>query len=195
MKKTSSTFCAISMALFLFPAIGSAHIIPGSAHAFHNGFTHPLTGLDHLLAMIAVGLWASQQRGRTVWLIPLAFVNLMVLGGALGLAGAYMPGVEWAIAASVLVMGGLIATMSRFHPVAGMLLVGFFAMFHGYAHGREMPAAFGAWTFGLGFVVATLLLHTLGLCLGLAVKDQCAARWAGAAIALSSVGLLTNSLP
>jgi urease accessory protein len=92
-------------------------------------------------------------------------------------------------------LGGLIATMSRFHPVAGMSSVGFFALFHGYAHGREMPVASGAWPFGFGFVAATLLLHTLGLCLGLAVKNQKAARWAGSAIALSSVGLLTNSLP
>jgi len=170
----------------------SAHIIPGSSHGFHDGFLHPLTGMDHLLAMLAVGLWASQQRGRAMWLIPLTFVGVMALGGALGLAGAYVPGAEWGITASVLVLGGLIATMKRFHPSLAMLLVGFFALFHGYAHGREMPSAAGAWEFSLGFVSATILLHALGLSLGLTVRNQRALRWAGATIALSSICLLAN---
>ena len=108
------------------------------------------------------------------------------------MAGAYVPGAEWGIVASVLVLGGLIATVTRFQPSSAMLLVGFFAMFHGYAHGREMPAAAGAWTFSLGFVSATLLLHAAGLALGLAAKNQRALRWAGAAIALSSLCLLAN---
>jgi urease accessory protein len=116
----------------------------------------------------------------------------MAVGGAFGLAGAYLPGVEWAIVASVLVLGGLIATMSRFQPTTAMLLVGFFALFHGYAHGREMPASAGAWNFSLGFVTATLLLHAAGLALGLAVRNQRALRWAGAAIAVSALCLLEN---
>jgi urease accessory protein len=192
MKKTSLTVCAILAALCVFPTIASAHIIPGSPHGFHDGFAHPFSGLDHLLAMVAVGLWASQQRGRAVWLMPLTFVSVMVLGGALGLAGACLPGAEWAIVASVLVLGGLVATASRFHPTLAMLVVGFFAVFHGYAHGREMPAAVGAWSFSLGFVAATLLLHGAGLALGLTAKNQRAVRWAGAAIALSSLGLLAG---
>ncbi|HWD18612.1 MAG TPA: HupE/UreJ family protein [Verrucomicrobiae bacterium] len=190
MKKLGLTLCAVSAALFLFPAVASAHVVPGSPHAFHDGFTHPLTGLDHLLAMIAVGLWAAQQRGRAVWLIPLTFVGVMALGGALGMAGAYLPGAELGIVASVLVLGGLIATMARFHPSLAMMVVGFFAMFHGYAHGREMPGATGAWTFSLGFLAATVLLHAAGLGLGFAMKSQRAVRWAGAAIALSSLCFL-----
>src|SRR5580698_9015430 len=124
MKKTSLTAGAIAAGC-VFPLVASAHIIPGSPHSFHNGFIHPLTGFDHLLAMLAVGLWASQQRGRAVWLIPLTFVCVMALGGALGLAGAYVPGAEWGIVASVLVLGGLIATVMRFQPSSAMLLVGF----------------------------------------------------------------------
>jgi len=192
MKKTGLIVGATLGALCVFPTIASAHIIPGSPHGFQDGFVHPLTGLDHLLAMIAVGLWASQQRGRAMWLIPLTFVSVMALGGALGLAGAYLPGAEWAIVASVLVLGGFIAMMKRIHPTVAMLLVGFFAMFHGYAHGREMPAAAGAWNFSLGFVSATLLLHAAGLAVGLTAKNQRAVRWAGAAIALSSLCLLAN---
>ena len=193
MKKLGLTLGAGAAALLLCPIPASAHIIPGSPHAFHDGFVHPFTGLDHLLAMLAVGLWASQQRGRAVWLIPLTFVSVMVLGGALGLAGAYLPGSEWAIAASVLVLGGLIATMTRFHPGAAMMLVGFFALFHGYAHGREMPAAASAAGFSLGFVAATLLVHAAGLTLGLTVRSQRAVRWAGAAIALSTACILIGA--
>jgi urease accessory protein len=192
MKKTGLTVGAILGALCFFPNMASAHIIPGSPHGFENGFLHPLTGLDHLLAMIAVGLWAAQQRGRAVWLIPLTFVGVMALGGALGLAGAYLPGAELAITASVLVLGGLIATMTRFRPTLAMALVGFFALFHGYAHGREMPAATSAWSFSLGFVAATLLLHGAGLALGLTARNQRAVRWAGAAIAASSICLFAS---
>ncbi len=187
MKKIGLT---VGAALLLLPLAASAHIVPGSPHSFHDGFCHPLTGFDHLLAMVAVGLWASQYRGRAVWLIPLTFVSVMVLGGVLGVTGAYLPAAELAITASVLVLGGLIATMTRFHPTLAMMVVGFFAMFHGYAHGREMPAAASALGFSAGFVLATLLLHAAGLALGLTVKNQRAVRWAGAAIAASSICLI-----
>ena len=192
MKKTGWIVGATLAALCVFPTMVSAHIIPGSPHGFHDGFLHPLTGFDHLLAMVAVGLWASQQRGRAVWLIPLTFVSVMTLGGALGLAGYYLPGAELGIVASVLVLGGLIATMTRFQPSVAMLLVGWFALFHGYAHGLEMPAATGAYSFSAGFVSATLLLHAAGLALGMALKNERAVRWTGVSIALSSLCLLAN---
>ena len=177
-------------ALLLLPNLASAHIIPGDPHSFHDGFLHPLTGLDHLLAMLAVGLWASQQRGRAVWQIPLAFVSVMALGGLLGIAGASIPGAELGIALSVLILGGLVASFARFTPALSMALVGFFALFHGYAHGREMPASVGALPFSVGFMASTLLLHGAGLATGFYMRNQKAVRWAGATIALSGLCLL-----
>jgi urease accessory protein len=183
----SKSLLALSLLVFL-PNLASAHILLGSSHGFQEGFLHPLTGWDHLLAMIAVGLWAAQHRGRAVWLIPLSFVSVMVLGGVLGLAGVYVPGVELAIAISVLALGALVATMTRFTPSLSMAVVGLFALFHGYAHGHEMPAAAGALPFSVGFVLATALLHGLGIAAGLGLQKQPRVlRWAGAAIAASSV--------
>jgi urease accessory protein len=178
---------ALSVLVFL-PNLASAHILPGTSHGFSDGFLHPLTGWDHLLAMIAVGLWAAQHRGRAIWLIPLSFVGVMLLGGILGVTGVTMPGAELAIAISVLVLGGLVATVTRFTPSLSMALVGFFALFHGYAHGHEMPAAVGALPFSVGFVLATALLHGVGIAAGLYFQKQPRVlRWAGAAIAASSI--------
>lgn len=152
---------------------------------------HPLTGWDHLLAMFAVGLWAAQQRGRAVWQIPLAFVSVMVLGGMLGLAGVYMPGTELIIALSVLALGGLIATKTSFAPTLSMMVVGAFALFHGYAHGHEMPASASALSFSIGFVISTVTLHGLGIAAGLGLRNQPqAVRFAGATIAVGGLCLL-----
>jgi len=183
----SKSLLALSLLVFL-PNMASAHILPGTGHGFQDGFLHPLTGWDHLLAMIAVGLWAAQHRGRAIWLIPLSFVSVMLLGGILGLAGVYVPGAEVAIAISVLALGGLVATMTRFTPSLSVAVVGLFAFFHGYAHGHEMPAAAGALPFSMGFVLATALLHGLGIGAGLGFQKQPRVlRWAGAAIAASSI--------
>jgi urease accessory protein len=186
-RNLSKTLLALSLLIFL-PNLASAHILPGTSHGFSDGFLHPLTGWDHLLAMIAVGLWAAQHRGRAVWLIPLSFVGVMLLGGILGVTGITMPGAELAIAISVLVLGGLVATVTRFTPSLSMAVVGFFALFHGYAHGHEMPAAVGALSFSVGFVLATALLHGVGIAAGLYFQKQPRVlRWAGAAIAASSI--------
>jgi urease accessory protein len=188
MKNNLSKWLLTLSALILLPNLASAHILPGTSHGLQDGFLHPLTGWDHLLAMVTVGLWASQHRGRAVWLIPLSFVSLMLLGGALGLAGVAMPGVELGIDISLLALGALVATMTRFTPSLSMALVGAFALFHGYAHGREMPAAVGAIPFSAGFVLSTALLHSLGIAAGLSLQKQPRAlRWAGAAIAASSI--------
>jgi urease accessory protein len=188
----SKSLLVLSLLVFL-PNPASAHILPGTSHGFQDGFLHPLTGWDHLLAMFAVGLWAAQHRGRALWLIPLSFVSVMALGGILGLAGAWMPGAEAGIAISVLVLGGLVASMTRFTPSLSMAVVGFFALFHGYAHGHEMPAAAGALPFSVGFVMATALLHGAGIAAGLGLqKEPRVLRWAGAAIAASSVCFLVG---
>jgi urease accessory protein len=174
--------------LLLLPNLASAHIVPGSSHGFQDGLMHPLTGWDHLLAMIAVGLWAAQIRGRAIWQIPLAFVSVMALGGILGVAGAYIPGADLVIAISVLALGGLIATKTSVAPSVGMMVVGAFALFHGYAHGHEMPASASALPFGIGFLISTVALHALGISAGLGLRNQPQAmRYAGATIAASGL--------
>jgi urease accessory protein len=172
------------------------------AHAGHgaeslgSGFGHPLTGLDHVLAMIAVGLWAVQQGGRRVWLLPLCFVAVMIGGAALGATGVGLPFAEGGIAMSVLVLGALVAGCVRLPAVAGALLVGAFALFHGHAHGAEMPAGAGAVGYATGFLAATALLHAAGLGLGLALQRGSTAprlaRTLGAATAVAGLLLLVG---
>jgi len=191
MKKNTPWF-ALGL-LTLLPALASAHILIGTSHGMSDGFAHPFTGMDHLLAMFAVGLWAAQHRGRALWAIPLTFVSVMALGGAMGIMGAYVPGAELGVALSLLALGLLIATTTRFTPSLSMAVVGFFALFHGYAHGHEMPAAASALSFSAGFVLATLILHGLGLAAGLYFQKQPRAiSFAGSAIAACSVFFLLN---
>jgi urease accessory protein len=172
----------------LLPSVAMAHILPGTGHGLREGMAHPFSGLDHLLAMFAVGLWAASYRGRALWLIPLTFVGVMALGGVMGLAGVQIPGAEFGIALSVLVLGSLIATMTQFKPRWSMALVGAFAIFHGYAHGHEMSASVSAIGFSAGFLISTLLLHALGIGAGLYFQKQPQAlRFAGLAIAGSSI--------
>jgi urease accessory protein len=168
--KRLSRLATLAASAFVFPALAHAH--PGhEGHEltwdFGAGFAHPLSGLDHLLAMVAVGLWAAQLGGRARWLVPAAFVGVMALGGALGSTGLTVPGVEQGIAASVLVLGLLVAAAARPPVAAGMALAGGFAVFHGVAHGAEMPASAGGLGYGAGFVLATALLHAAGVNLGL----------------------------
>src|SRR5712691_13125768 len=143
------------IALLLAATAAQAHIGVGDAVGFVHGFTHPISGIDHVLAMVAVGLFAAQLGGRALWLVPLAFVAMMGVGGAFGMAGANLPLVEIGIGLSVVVLW--LAVAVGFHlPTAGaMALVGFFAIFHGHAHGAEMPEAASGLEDGLGFVVAT----------------------------------------
>lgn len=180
--------------LVLLPSLAQAHPgIPGHMHGFASGFGHPLSGLDHLLAMTAVGLWAVQRGGRALWLAPLAFLAAMTLGGVLGMAGlGQVPFIEQAIAASVLTFGILIASAARLPLKAGVGLIGLFALFHGYAHGAEMPAMTSGWLYGLGFVLATASLHLCGISLGLAsqkIRPLALVRYAGAMIAVLGVYL------
>src|SRR5581483_4853903 len=135
---------------------------------FAHGFAHPLSGLDHLLAMVAVGLYAALLGGRALWLVPASFVTMMTVGGAIGMAGIALPYTEVAIALSVVVLGLALALRIGVPTLAAMALVGAFAVFHGYAHGVEMPAAASSYAFAAGFVLATTLLHGVGLALGVA---------------------------
>jgi urease accessory protein len=179
-------------ALFLPCALAQAHPLPGEHTSFASGFSHPLHGLDHILAMVAVGLWAAQQGGRAMWAIPAAFVAFMAVGGALGMAGVHIPHVESGIVASVLILGLLIAFAARLPLWAGALLTGLFAVFHGHAHGVELPAAASEFAYAIGFVAATALLHGCGVGLGRLARERAAfpaVRFAGAAIVVAGVCL------
>ncbi len=145
------------------PTSAWAHAQIGEATGFSTGFHHPLSGWDHLLVMLAVGVWAAQRRGRCVWLLPLSFVAVMSLGGLVGSSGVSLPGVETIILLSVVVLGAVVLLRPRVRTGMSVLLVSFFAFFHGFAHGHEMPASASLLTFAFGFVMATLLLHGAGI--------------------------------
>jgi urease accessory protein len=175
-------------ALCLFAGTASAHTGHHMVTGFSSGLTHPLSGLDHLLAMIAIGLWAAQQGGRALWAVPAAFVSTMVLGGGLAWAGLSLPHVETGIAASVLVLGLLIATRRQWPVTAGMAIAAIFALFHGYAHGLEMPQATSPALYALGFVVATVFLHGVGIASSLI--GRYAIQAVGVGIAASGLAML-----
>jgi urease accessory protein len=149
--------------------------------------------LDHLLAMIAVGLWAAQMGGRALWAVPTAFVAVMALGGALGMGGVGLPFVEQGILLSVVALGVLIAAaVTKMPLVASASVVGLFALFHGHAHGTEMPADTSGLFYGIGFAVSTALLHAAGIGLGFGMKKIANENWvraAGAAVVVAGVCL------
>lgn len=189
--------CTASLALLATAFSTAAFAHPGdhSHLGFAAGFAHPLTGLDHLLAMVAVGLWASQLGGRALWLLPLAFPAVMAAGATLGFAGVTLPGVEIGITGSVLVLGAAVALTWRPSFAVSLPLIGLFALLHGYAHGVELPAQTSALGYGAGFVAATLALHLAGLAIGLAANRlpvRFAARTAGGAIAAVGAALLVT---
>ena len=191
--KTMSRSLWISAVFLLLTSAGAyAHWVPGDVHGFGSGFTHPLHGLDHILAMIAVGLWASQLGGRARWLVPASFVGVMALGGALAMAGLRVPFTGEGIMLSLLVFGILIAVAARFPLAASMAIVGLFAFFHGHSHGTEMPVNAVGLVYGAGFALATAALHATGIGMGwLAEKlaKQPVIRFAGAAIAVAGICL------
>jgi urease accessory protein len=189
---TRRKLAAVVALLALTPALAQAHPGHVGAHSFMGGFNHPLSGFDHILAMIAVGLWAAQLGGRAMYLVPAAFVSLMTLGGAMGMAGIHLPMVETGILVSILVLGLLIAAAVRLPTAAGMAIVGLFALFHGHSHGTELPAAATGVTYAIGFILATALLHACGIGLGLLAQKKLPApaiRFAGAAIVLAGICL------
>jgi urease accessory protein len=166
--------------LALFPVLAHAH--PGHSHAgFAAGAAHPVSGLDHILAMFAVGLWAVQLGRRALWAVPASFVAMMTVGGALGMAGISLPFVEQGILVSVLLLGLLVATATRIPVAASMLLVSVFALFHGHAHGVEMPVSAAGFSYSAGFVVATALLHGSGILAGLMAARFAKENWLRAA--------------
>ena len=155
------------MAILLLVAVPplAAHTTGGAIGGLGGGLGHPFIGVDHLLAMLALGMWAYQLGGSNMWKVPLAFVLTLLVGVSIGLTGLSLPFIEPVIAASVMVFGLLIAMRSRVVPVLASMLVALFALFHGYAHGIEMPLATSPLTYVAGFSIATMGLHGLGVML------------------------------
>lgn len=176
----------------LLPTVAHAHAGLGEAGGFLHGLTHPTSGLDHVCAMLAVGLWAAQTGGRSIWAVPLTFVGVMALGGALSMLGIGLPFVERGILLSVLLLGVLIAASVRLPLWLGSGMVGLFALWHGHAHGAEMPALASGIGYALGFMMATALLHVIGIAFGLGMQRRArehVIRAAGASIALCGMYL------
>lgn len=170
----------------------TAHIL-SQAGGFGSGFVHPLTGADHFLAMFAVGLWGAQMGGRSVWTLPVTFPLLMAMAGLAGMAGLVIPGVETGIALSILGLGLAIALAWRPPEIVALLLVGVFAVFHGYAHGVELPLSSDPADYAVGFVVATGLIHLAGIGVGLVLARPLHGRLAqglGGLIALGGLSYL-----
>lgn len=177
-------------ALAAVPAF--AHPGPNHVHGFADGFAHPFAGWDHLLAMMAVGLWAAQHKRSAMWLLPLAFPLMMVVGALLGISGIALPGMEAGIGASVAVLGLLVAFAVRMPVWGSATLVSLFALLHGYAHGVELPKEASPLLYGAGFVAATFLLHMVGLTAGLLGEKATGklVRMMGAGIAAAGIFLL-----
>lgn len=190
----------LALALALLPTAALAHAGHGDTGGFMYGFEHPLGGLDHVLAMVAVGIFAFVLGGRALLLVPLAFVGMMAVGFGLGVAGVALPFVELGIALSVVVIGAAAAWGKPMPVAVAMALVGIFAVFHGHAHGAEMPADSSGLGYALGFMVATALLHAAGIGAAMGVArlvgtyGKPIARAAGALFALGGVGILAGWL-
>lgn len=183
--RTSLKASAIFLSIFAFPALSHAHSEVGAVGGLVSGFFHPLFGLDHIIAMVAVGLWGAYLGAPAIWILPITFPLVMSLGGALGVLGVPFPSVETCIALSGVLLGAMVAFAVKPPIWIAALLVGFFAVFHGYAHGAELPHAANPITYAVGFVVATGLLHLFGIAFGLLVRwpvGQIAIRGLGAAI-------------
>jgi urease accessory protein len=165
---TNNRAIRLVLAIGLWGAASTAFAHPGLHHVagMAAGLFHPISGLDHILAMVAVGLWAAFAGGRSVWVLPVAFVGLMVGGAALAMHGIHLPMVESGILISVVALGLVLALGIRMPVVPAALLVGLFGVFHGYAHGLEITANASGYEYGLGFACSTMALHICGILLG-----------------------------
>ncbi|KQV16416.1 urease accessory protein [Rhizobium sp. Root1203] len=194
----SVKFGAALAALFLAPSLAFAHTGVGDTFGFVHGFSHPLSGLDHVLAMVMVGVLAWQLGGRAVWVVPTTFVLVMAGGGVLGMTGVAIPFVEIGIALSVIILGAIVALGIRAPVAIAAGIVGLFAIAHGHAHGAEMPAAAAGLAYAAGFMMATAALHVAGLAIGSLIgkvggrSGTFATRAAGGIAALAGVSLLAG---
>jgi urease accessory protein len=188
---TSGWLVAVLLVAMTRPLL--AHEQVGQAQGFLTGLLHPISGLDHVLAMIAVGLWGAQLGPPAIWMLPVVFPMVMAFGGFLGLVGIPVPGVEIGIALSALLLGLAVATEARPSLAVAATLVAFFAVFHGHAHGTELPPGQSGLAYSIGFVVATGCLHAVGIGIGAVHRwgwGRTALRLAGAVVAVAGVGFI-----
>jgi urease accessory protein len=194
MKRAAVTTFVIS--LVLAPAAALAHPGHDGAGGLVQGFVHPVTGIDHVLAMIAVGVLAALYGGRALWLVPLSFLVAMATAGAVGMAGIPVQIVEAGIGLSIIVLGLMIAFQIKLPTLVAMVVVGFFALFHGYAHGSEMPAGAARLSFAAGLLIATALLLSAGAGLGLLLQRWTSSRRliqaGGGVMALAGIAVLAS---
>ena len=189
---------ALMLLLVLASALPAlAHPQQGQAQGFLTGLEHPISGLDHVLAMVAVGMWGAQLGQPAIWLLPVTFPMVMAFGGFLGLVGVPLPGVEIGIALSALLLGLMVAREAKPPLMVAGILVACFAIFRGYAHGTELAPGENGLTYSIGFVVATGCLHAVGITIGLVHKwpaGKVALRFAGLAVALAGVAFLVRAI-
>jgi len=188
---------AVAMILLMFAGIASAHEGAGITGGFASGFIHPVLGWDHVAAMVAVGLWGVFLGSPAIWILPVVFPLVMAFGGALGVIGVPIPAVETGIAASAIVLGAMVAFAARPPIWVAAVIVGVFAVFHGHAHGTELPGAANPLAYSLGFVIATGLLHLSGIAFGMLAHwpiGKITVQAGGSVIALAGVGFLMGIL-
>jgi urease accessory protein len=196
-KKTEFNSQILFWLALLWPVTAFAHVETGGAAGFAGGLHHPISGLDHVLAMVSVGLWGAQLGAPAVWVLPVAFPMVMAFGGTLGLIGVALPGAEIGIALSALVFGGMVLAEKRPPLWLAAVLVGFFAIFHGHAHGTELPAGASGLTYSIGFVIATGALHGFGITVGLLHSrrgGRMAIRLAGAVVLAAGMFFLWRAV-
>jgi urease accessory protein len=191
--------CLIAAVLVAIPELASAHIGAGTMGygGFTSGLVHPVTGLDHVVAMVAVGLWGAILGAPAIWALPIAFPLIMTFGAVLGVLGVPLPGIETGIAASGIVLGSMVMLNARPPLAVALVLISVFAIFHGHAHGAELPETGIPVYFVAGFVISTGLLHLSGIALGLLLRwpaGRVAVRGAGAGIAAVGVYFLVAAL-
>jgi urease accessory protein len=185
------------MILLMFAGVASAHEGAGITGGFASGFIHPVLGWDHVAAMVAVGLWGVFLGSPAIWILPVVFPLVMAFGGALGVIGVPIPAVETGIAASAIVLGAMVAFAARPPIWVAAVIVGVFAVFHGHAHGTELPGAANPLAYSLGFVIATGLLHLSGIAFGMLAHwpiGKITVQAGGSVIALAGVGFLMGIL-
>lgn len=197
MRYITVAFLLFFLLALLVASPALAHVQRGQAAGFFTGLSHPVSGMDHVLAMVAVGLWGAQLGAPAMWLLPVIFPMVMAMGGMLGLLGIPLPFVEVAIALSAVLLGIMVLTEARPPLALAAVLVGFFAIFHGHAHGTELPAGQSGLLYSMGFVMATGCLHGVGIAIGLIHRwpaGKVALRVAGAVVALGGAYFLWGAL-
>ena len=198
--KFSKVLGLAAVAAVMAPQFALAHVGLGDAHDALHGFAHPLTGIDHILAMVSVGLLSANLGGRAIWAVPTSFVLMMLVGGIIGMNGIELPLTELGIGISVITLGSLIALSARLPVALAVAMAGVFAIFHGFAHGAEMPVDASGLLFATGFVVATTTLHIAGivLAMGIARLSQSISdkvlKVSGGAVALAGVALVSGMI-